>query len=129
MKKAGGIVALIGGVSGLWVAVILGLISALSGEWTDGARAEATLSVWSALATLFAALTIGAKGKVPGVLLTITALAGPVILVVIYSLHGPVLGEVTTIFFVVFVLLTLIGSAMAVIGAQKQTATPEPASE
>lgn len=125
MQKAGGIIALIAGVSGVWVAGILILLSALSGTWDEVVRSEIALATWSSLTTVFAAVAIGAKGKTPGVLLIITALSGPVILLIIAVLFGPVIGGVKIIFFAIFMLLALVGGLLAIIGAESPAAAPE----
>ena len=89
MQKAGGIIALIGGVSGLWVALILMLLSAMRGTWDVSAPAEATLATWSLLTTILAVIAIRAKGgKTTGILLVVAALLGPVILLTIAVTPG-----------------------------------------
>lgn len=124
MQKAGGIVALIGGISGLWVAVILVLLSALSGTWSDSARAEIMLAVWSALTSFFAALAIRAKTRKPGALLLVCALCGPLLILVINLLYGPVIGRVTSIFFAVFFIFVAVGGVLALVGAGRPPAEP-----
>ena len=106
MQKAGGIVALIAGISGVWLASILVLLSIMNGAPDEVMHSEIMLVAWSFLILLFAVVTIRAKGKIPGVLVLITALLGPTV------------GVQDSIFFLTFMLLAALGGVLALIGAR-----------
>jgi hypothetical protein len=112
MKKAGGIVALIAGVFGTGAALITlllgGIGSAVGGE---GASTIVGLG-WGGVLFSFAvivlgAIAIGAKNRVPGVLL------------IVCSLLGAVLGGTLVALFMV---LALAGGILAVVGTKKPVA-------
>ena len=117
MQKAGGIVALIAGISGAWLASILVLISVMNGAREEIIQSEIMLVVWSFLTLLFAIIAMRAKGKTPGVLVIITALL------------GPVFGVQENIFFVIFMLIAALGGVLAMFGAKSVTKQPEEASD
>ncbi len=106
MKKAGGIISLIAGIFGILSAgITLFLGGAASAFNADGAGTVVGLGwggvAFSFLVIIFGALAIGAKGKVPGILLIIS------------SILGAVLGGTLV---AVFMLLALIGGILALIG-------------
>ena len=83
MKKLGGIVALIAGVSG---AIAAGLTLFAGGVWTtfNADRADTVIGfgwggiVFSFLTIVLGAVAMGAKGRVPGVLLILCAFGGAI---------------------------------------------------
>lgn len=112
MKKAGGIVALIAGVFGTGAALITlllgGIGSAVGGE---GASTIVGLG-WGGVLFSFAvivlgAVAIGAKNRIPGVLL------------IVCSLLGAVLGGTLV---AIFMVLALVGGILAVVGTKKPAA-------
>ena len=92
MQKAGGIVALIAGISGVWLASILVLLSIMNGAPDEVMHSEIMLVAWSFLILLFAVVTIRAK--------------------------GPTAGVQDSIFFLTFMLLAALGGVLALIGAR-----------
>lgn len=118
MKKAGGIVALIAGVFGVGAALITLLIGGI-GSAAGGEGASTVVGLgWGGVAFSFAvivfgAIAIGAKSRVPGVLLIVCALAGAV-------LGGTLVA--------IFMVLALIGGILAVVGTKKPAVIPDPVS-
>lgn len=116
MQKAGGIIALIAGIFGTGAAIITlffgGIASAVDAE---GASTVVGLG-WGGMLFSFAtivlgAVAMGAKGKVPGILLIVCAIGGAI-------LGGTIVA--------IFMVLALIGGILATIGAGKgKTAVPE----
>ncbi len=113
MKKAGGIIALIAGIFGVIAAIVTlfvgGIGSAFGGE---GAETVIGLGwggiLFSFLVIIFGAISIGSKGKVPGILLIVSAIA------------GAILGGT---FVAVFMVLALIAGILTVIGKRKEEKT------
>jgi hypothetical protein len=113
MQKAGGIVAVIAGIFGTLAAIVTLLIggvgSALS---TQGASTVVGLGfggiAFSFATIVLGAIAMGAKGRVPGILL------------IVCSILGAILGGTIV---AVFMVLALIGGVLATLGVQK-TAAP-----
>lgn len=107
MKKAGGIIALIAGVLGLFAAGATLMIGGLGAAFeADGANTIVGLG-WGGvffcfLTIIFGTVAIGAKNKTPGVLLVIS------------SILGAVLGGTLV---AIFMALALIGGILAILGA------------
>jgi hypothetical protein len=112
MKKAGGIVALIAGVFGTGAALITLLLGGI-GSAVGGKGASTIVGLgWGGVLFSFAviilgAVAIGAKNRVPGVLL------------IVCSLLGAVLGGTLVALFMV---LALAGGILAVVGTKKLVA-------
>lgn len=110
MKKAGGIIALIAGIFGVIGAIVTlflgGVGAAIGGE---GAETVIGLGwggvLFSFLVIIFGAVTIGAKGKVPSILLLISSIAGAI-------LGGTIVA--------IFMILAIIGGILAIIGGTKK---------
>ena len=106
MKKAGGIIALIAGVLGLFAAGATLMIGGLGAAFeADGANTIVGLG-WGGvffcfLTIIFGTVAIGAKNKTPGVLLVIS------------SILGAVLGGTLV---AIFMALALIGGILAILG-------------
>ena len=112
MKKAGGIIAIIAGVFGIFAAGATLFIGGLGGAFeAEGSTTVVGLGwggvVFSFLAIVFGAICMGAKSKTPGILLTLI------------SIFGAVLGGTLV---AVFMVLAFIGGILATIGTKK---TPE----
>jgi hypothetical protein len=111
MKKAGGIIAIIAGIFGIFAAgatlLMGGVAAAVEAE---GGNTVIGLGwggvVFSFLAIVFGAIAMGAKTKKPGVLLIISSIAGAI-------LGGTLVA--------IFMVLSLIGGILATIGTK-----PEP---
>ncbi|WP_368294464.1 hypothetical protein [Dehalobacter sp. TBBPA1] len=113
MKKAGGIIALIAGVFGVISAGITLLIGgAASAFEAEGAGTVVGLGwggvIFSFLVIILGAICIGAKSKIPGILLIICSLAGAI-------LGGTIVA--------IFMVLALIAGILAVIGTKKKEIT------
>ncbi len=124
MKKAGGIVALIGGVFGTFAALLTllaggfvagleGASAALEGEAVDNA-ASSLIANFGIMGLIFAFATIilgavamGAKTKIPGILLILCAIGG--------AITGGT-------FVAVCMALTLVGGILALFQAKPETA-------
>ena len=111
MKKAGGIVALIAGIFGFLAAIVTlfmgGIGAALEAEGGTTVVAFGWLGIlFSFLTIVFAAIAMGAKGKVPGVLLILCALGGAIL--------GGTLVAIP-------MALSLIGGILALFGNQPKT--------
>lgn len=111
MQKAGGIIAIIAGVFGTIAAGITlllgGVASALGGEGADTVVGLGWGGVAFSFATIvLGAIALGAKGRVPGILLIVSALFGVV-------LGGTLVA--------VFMVLALVGGILAVVGTKKST--------
>ena len=112
MRVAGGVIALIAGIFGIFSAgatlLVGGLGSALNGE---GASTVIGLGwggvLFSFLTIILGAIAIGVKSKIPGILLIICSLAGVV-------LGGTLVA--------IFMVLALIGGILVTIGARKPKA-------
>lgn len=112
MQKSGGIIALIAGIFG----VIAAIVTLMFGGVAAGFEAEGASTVvglgfggmfFSFLTIVLGAVAMGAKGKIPGILLIISAIA------------GAILGGT---FVAVFMALALIGGIIATIGTKKPIA-------
>lgn len=115
MKKAGGIIGLIAGLFGVVAAVATLFFGGLGGALeAEGASTVIGLGwgglAFSFLTIIFAAISMGAKGKIPGTLLVVCAVA------------GAVLGGT---FVAVAMVLALIGGVLAIIGVVRE-ASPAP---
>jgi hypothetical protein len=109
MKKAGGIIALIAGIFGIFAAGATLFIGGIGGAFqADGASTVVGLGwggiVFSFIVIILGAIAITAKSKVPGILLIISSIAGAI-------LGGTLVA--------VFMVLSLVGGVLAVIGAKK----------
>lgn len=112
MKKAGGIIAIIAGIFGVLGAgatlFLGGLGAALESEGSDTIVGLGWGGVvFSFAAIVLGAVALGAKGRLPGILLIICAVLGAV-------LGGTLVA--------VFMVLALVGGVLAVLG----TKTPAP---
>lgn len=110
MAKAGGVIALIAGIFGILAAVITLLVGGVGGAFqAEGAGMVVGLGwggiAFSFLTIIFGAVAMNAKGRVPGVLLAICAIAGII-------LGGTIVA--------LFMLLALIGGILAIIGGKKK---------
>lgn len=109
MQKAGGIIALIAGIFGVLAAIVTLMIGGIgAGFEAEGASTVVGLG-WggigfSFLTIILGAVTMGAKGKIPGILLMLCAIAG--------AITGGTLVAVCMI-------LALIGGLLATIGTKK----------
>ena len=116
MKKAGGIISLIAGIFGVIAAIgtlfLGGVASAFEAE---GSGTVVGLGwgglIFSFLVIILGALTLGAKTKTVGVFL------------ILCSLAGIILGGT---FVAIFMVLSLIGGILAVIGTKKPEAAVIP---
>ena len=84
MRKAGGIVALVAGVFAVGAALFTLLAGGLGGALeAEGAETVIWLGwggvLFSFLTIVLGAVTIGAKGRVPGILLIVCAIAGAIL--------------------------------------------------
>jgi hypothetical protein len=118
MKKAGGIIALIAGIFGVIAAIVTlfvgGVGAAFGGEGADTVIGLGWGGIaFSFLTIILGAISIGAKGKVPGILLIICAIA------------GAILGGT---FVAIFMVLALIGGILTVIGNKKEKETTQASS-
>ncbi len=110
MKKAGGIIALVSGIFGTLAAIatlfIGGIGSAIEADGGDTVLAFGVGGIaFSFLTIVFAAVAMGAKGRVPGVLLILCAIAGAIL--------GGTLVAVPMV-------LALIGGILALFGNEKK---------
>lgn len=106
MKKAGGIVALIAGIFGVIAAgATLFVGGAASALETEGAGTVVGLGwggvVFSFLVIIFGAVAMGAKGKLPGILLIAS------------SVLGAILGGTLV---AIFMVLSLVGGILTLVG-------------
>lgn len=117
MKKAGGIIALVAGIFGVFAAGFTlffgGVGAALEAE---GAGTVIGLGwggvAFSFLTIVLGAVAMGAKGRIPGVLLILCAIGGAI-------LGGTLVA--------VFMALAAIGGILAVVGRREQVQTVPPA--
>ena len=113
MQKASGIIALIAGIFGVLAAIVTLMIGGIgAGLEAQGASTVVGLG-WggigfSFLTIILSAVAMGAKGKSPGILLMLCAIAGAV-------LGGTLVA--------VCLVLALIGGLLATIGARKAAFT------
>lgn len=116
MKRAGGIIALIAGVFGVISAGITLLLGGIgAGLESEGASMVIGLG-WGGVLFSFAtivlgAVALGAKGRVPGILLMVCAVLGAV-------LGGTLVA--------VFMVLALVGGLLAVLGTKRTVQEPVP---
>ena len=119
MQKAGGIIGLIAGVFGVIAAVVTLFFGGLGGALeAEGAKTVVGLGwgglVFSFLAIIFGAVALGAKGRVPGILLLLSAIGG-------ICLGGTIVA--------IAMGLAVVGGILAILGAKKELAKPENAVE
>ena len=112
MKKAGGILGIIGGVFGVFAALVTLFIGGVGGAFqASGADTVIGLGwgglAFAFLAIIFGAVSLGARSRTPGVMLVLSALGGAI-------LGGMMVA--------VCMVLALVGGLLAAIGAK-----PEPA--
>jgi hypothetical protein len=119
MRKAGGIIALISGVFGILAA----LFTLVAGGFAGAVEAQGAQTVvglgwggvfFSFLTIIFGSICIGAKTKIPGILL------------IINSILGAILGGT---FVAIFMLLSLVGGILALFGAKAKQSEKEEASK
>lgn len=116
MQKAGGIVALVAGIFGVFAAGFTLFFGGVGAAFeAEGAGTIIGLGwggvAFSFLTIVLGAVAIGAKGRVPGVLLILCAIAGAI-------LGGGLVA--------VFMVLAAIGGILAVV-AKRESAAPAPA--
>jgi len=119
MRKAGGIIALIAGIFGIFAAIATLFVGGMGGAFeAEGADTVVGLGwggvVFSFLVIILGAVCMGAKSKIPGVLL------------IIASIFGAVLGGTLVALFMV---LALIGGILALFGEKKGQEKTSPATE
>ena len=114
MQKAGGIIAIIAGIFGIFAAGITLFIGGLGAvfvvdEVASKAPQLVSMSgagvIFSFLAIIFGAVSMGAKSTTPGILLTLCAVAG--------CITGGMLVAL-------FMVLALVGGVLAIIGGQRK---------
>ena len=112
MQKAGGIIALVAGIFGVLGAIFTLFMGGLGGAF--GAREADTVIglgwggvLFSFIVIVLGAVSIGAKGKAPGIILMVCAVLGA-------FLGGTVVA--------VFMVLALVGGLVATLGAAKAAA-------
>lgn len=109
MQKAGGIIALIAGIFGTFAAITTLLVGGLGSAFSaEGANTVIGLG-WGGILFSFAtivlgAIAIGARSRLPGILLIVCAVLGAI-------LGGTLVA--------VFMVLALIGGILATIGARR----------
>jgi len=111
MRKAGGIIGLIAGIFGVLAAGATLFMGGLAGAFeAEGAETVVGLGwggvLFSFLTIVLGAVCIGAKGKLPGVLLIVSAILGAI-------LGGTLVA--------IFMVLALIGGILALFGTKKTT--------
>jgi hypothetical protein len=110
MQKAGGIIGLVAGIFGVLAALFTLFVGGVSGAFqAEGASTVIGLGwggiLFSFLALIFAALAMNTESKIPGILLTLCAIAGAI-------LGGTAVA--------VFMVLVFIGGILAAIGTNKK---------
>ncbi|NYD84177.1 hypothetical protein [Brucella intermedia] len=110
MQKAGGIIALVAGIFGVFAAIFTLAIGGMgAGLEAEGASTIIGLGwggvAFSFLTIILGAVALGAKGRLPGILLMICAVAGAI-------LGGTIVA--------VFMALAFIGGLIAAFGSKKQ---------
>lgn len=84
MQKAGGIIALVAGIFGVLAAIFTLLVGGL-GAGLEAEKASTVIGLgwggvlFSFLTIILGAITLGAKGRTPGILLMICAVAGAIL--------------------------------------------------
>ena len=109
MKKAGGIIALVAGIFGVLAAAFTLFVGGVGGAFeAEGADTIIGLGwggvAFSFLTIVLGAVAMGAKGRVPGVLLILSAIAGAI-------LGGTIVA--------IFMALAFIGGILAIIGPKE----------
>ena len=112
MKKAGGILGMIGGVFGVFAALVTLFIGGVGGAFqASGAGAVVGLGwgglAFSFLAIIFGAVSLGARSRLVGILLTLSALGGAI-------LGGTMVA--------VCMVLALVGGVLATLGTKPESA-------
>lgn len=112
MRKAGGIIGLIAGIFGVLAAGATLFMGGLAGAFeAEGAETVVGLGwggvLFSFLTIVLGAVCIGAKGRIPGILLIVSAILGAV-------LGGTLVA--------IFMVLALIGGILALFGPKQKTA-------
>lgn len=115
MGKAGGIIAIIAGVFGIFAAGVTLLFGGIGGALqAEGASTIVGLGwggvLFSFLAIILGAVSMGATTKKPGVFLILSSIAGAI-------LGGTLVA--------VFMVLALIGGVLATVGVKKVPPVPE----
>ena len=110
MQKAGGVIALVAGIFGVFAAIITLLIGGVgAGLEAEGASPVVGLGwggvAFSFLTIVLGAVALGAKGRLPGILLMVCAIAGAI-------LGGTIVA--------IFMALAFVGGLIATFGAKKQ---------
>ncbi|MGC7870985.1 hypothetical protein ACPUYX_05560 [Desulfosporosinus sp. SYSU MS00001] len=108
MQKAGGIISLIAGVFGILSAGVTLLVGGAASAFNASGSSTVVGLGWggvlfSFLVIILGAISIGAKGKVPGILLIIS------------SILGAILGGTLV---AIFMALALIGGILATLGVK-----------
>ena len=112
MQKAGGVIGLVAGILGFIAAVVTLFFGGVAGAFNaEGASTVVGLGwggvLFSFLCIVLGAVAMGAKGKVPGGLLALSAIAGAI-------LGGTLVA--------VCMALALVGGILAMIGTKSATA-------
>jgi len=117
MQKAGGIIGLVAGIFGTFAALVTFFVGGLGAAFkADGASTVVGLG-WGGLIFSFAvivlgAIAIGAKGRIPGVLL------------ILCSVLGAILGGTLV---AICMVLAFIGGILATLGVKKPASATAPA--
>ena len=111
MQKAGGIIALVAGIFGVFAAGITLMVGGMASAFeANGASTVIGLGwggvLFSFLTIILGAVAIGAKSRIPGALLMISSVAGAI-------LGGTLVA--------LFMILAFIGGVLATIGVKKPT--------
>lgn len=114
MKKAGGIIAIIAGIFGIFAAGTTLLFGGIGGALeAEGANTIVGLGwggvIFSFVAITLGAVSMGAETKLPGVLLILSSIAGAI-------LGGTLVA--------IFMGLSLVGGILATMGAKKSKPAP-----
>lgn len=110
MQKAGGIIALVAGIFGVFAAIFTLAVGGMgAGLEAEGASTVIGLGwggvAFSFLTIILGAVALGARGRLPGILLMICAVAGAI-------LGGTIVA--------VFMALAFIGGLIGTLGGKKQ---------
>lgn len=113
MQKAGGIIALVAGIFGVFAAIFTLAVGGMgAGLEAEGASTVIGLGwggvAFSFLTIILGAVALGAKGRLPGILLMICAIAGAI-------LGGTLVA--------VFMVLAFIGGLIAISGRKSRSST------
>jgi hypothetical protein len=113
MRKAGGIIALIGGIFGVLAAIMTLSVGGIAGTFNaHGAHTVVGLGfgglAFSFLAIIFSAVCLGTSSRVPAILLVISAIGGAI-------LGGTLVA--------VCMVLAFVGGVLALVGADKPVAS------